>query len=180
MNSIEIDCLPNRILLIQRTVQAASPHQLQPNPEDGDGFDLRIRKIATREISYRARDASSFAQDMLKHGGLTLAGFSFRAQRDARVSQSFGSGVLREAIIPFYAIVPFFAAFPFARVIRAMMKRTRVGAGRCRACGYSLQGNVSGKCPECGTNVPADQCATDPESASATAPLRRVPVQSSQ
>jgi hypothetical protein len=25
----------------------------------------------------------------------------------------------------------------------------------CRRCGYDLRGNVSGRCPECGTNVPA-------------------------
>ena len=28
--------------------------------------------------------------------------------------------------------------------------RRRVGHGRCARCGYDLQGNVSGVCPECG------------------------------
>jgi uncharacterized paraquat-inducible protein A len=27
----------------------------------------------------------------------------------------------------------------------------------CRMCGYSLRGNTSGRCPECGTEIPADQ-----------------------
>jgi hypothetical protein len=33
---------------------------------------------------------------------------------------------------------------------RHLMGRDDLSAGRCRACGYDLQGNVSGVCPECG------------------------------
>jgi ABC-type ATPase with predicted acetyltransferase domain len=29
----------------------------------------------------------------------------------------------------------------------------RIAAGRCATCGYSLTGNLSGICPECGTRV---------------------------
>ncbi|MDO8630091.1 MAG: hypothetical protein Q7R41_06315 [Phycisphaerales bacterium] len=28
----------------------------------------------------------------------------------------------------------------------------------CRACGYDLTGNVSGRCPECGAEVPEPRC----------------------
>ena len=31
----------------------------------------------------------------------------------------------------------------------------RFPRGRCSTCGYNLTGNVSGVCPECGTEVPA-------------------------
>jgi hypothetical protein len=31
--------------------------------------------------------------------------------------------------------------------------RRRIPAGHCRQCGYNLTGNVSGRCPECGTAV---------------------------
>jgi len=27
------------------------------------------------------------------------------------------------------------------------------GIGRCYRCGYNLKGNVSGRCPECGTTI---------------------------
>lgn len=37
---------------------------------------------------------------------------------------------------------------PDEQVIRLL------GLYRCRACGYSLIGNTSGRCPECGTPVP--------------------------
>jgi hypothetical protein len=29
----------------------------------------------------------------------------------------------------------------------------RIPPGRCQRCGYNLTGNVSGRCPECGTAV---------------------------
>ena len=32
-----------------------------------------------------------------------------------------------------------------------MLDRRRIPAGHCRKCGYDLTGNVSGRCPECGT-----------------------------
>ena len=32
-------------------------------------------------------------------------------------------------------------------------RRGRVPSGACRACGYDLTGNVSGRCPECGRSV---------------------------
>ncbi len=33
--------------------------------------------------------------------------------------------------------------------------RRRIPPGHCRACGYDLTGNVSGRCPECGAATPA-------------------------
>jgi outer membrane protein assembly factor BamB len=44
--------------------------------------------------------------------------------------------------------------FPAAWLIRAALRwrrRRRVRTGRCLACNYSLTGNISGVCPECGT-----------------------------
>jgi hypothetical protein len=32
--------------------------------------------------------------------------------------------------------------------------RRRIAPGHCRNCGYDMTGNVSGRCPECGTAVP--------------------------
>jgi hypothetical protein len=38
-----------------------------------------------------------------------------------------------------------------AGVLIALRRRARPRAGRCDVCGYNLTGNVSGRCPECGT-----------------------------
>jgi hypothetical protein len=39
-------------------------------------------------------------------------------------------------------------------------RRLRLLHGLCLYCGYDLQGNVSGKCPECGTAVASDMNET--------------------
>lgn len=36
-------------------------------------------------------------------------------------------------------------------IVRHALRRRRTAAHRCAACGYSLTGNISGVCPECGT-----------------------------
>ena len=37
--------------------------------------------------------------------------------------------------------------------IRRFLRSKAAGTGRCRQCGYNLTGNVSGRCPECGTPI---------------------------
>jgi hypothetical protein len=36
---------------------------------------------------------------------------------------------------------------------RTLWRERRRSQGRCVCCGYSLRGNVSGVCPECGTRI---------------------------
>jgi hypothetical protein len=38
--------------------------------------------------------------------------------------------------------------------------RRTISPGHCRRCGYNLTGNESGRCPECGTQVPNECPAT--------------------
>jgi Flp pilus assembly protein TadB len=46
------------------------------------------------------------------------------------------------------------ALAPFIRQgYRQERRADRLKSGRCLACGYSLRGNTSGVCPECGTPV---------------------------
>jgi hypothetical protein len=44
-------------------------------------------------------------------------------------------------------------AFPTAVLWRR--DHRRFSPGHCRKCGYNLTGNVTGRCPECGTPTPA-------------------------
>lgn len=36
---------------------------------------------------------------------------------------------------------------------RRRERRERLASGQCENCGYDLTGNVSGRCPECGTEI---------------------------
>ena len=50
---------------------------------------------------------------------------------------------------PDWAIVAIAAIGPLVWII----PRRKIPPGRCRSCHYDLTGNVSGVCPECGTNI---------------------------
>lgn len=52
--------------------------------------------------------------------------------------------------IPFAALAVFAVS---ATAITALRKRRRGRLGLCVPCGYDLTGNLSGICPECGSNV---------------------------
>ena len=47
-----------------------------------------------------------------------------------------------------------FSILPLAALLASARRRTRKRAGMCVQCGYNLTANVSGLCPECGTEVP--------------------------
>jgi hypothetical protein len=47
-----------------------------------------------------------------------------------------------------------FSAVSIASVLRAVRKRMVARQGLCPLCDYDLTGNVTGRCPECGTPVP--------------------------
>ena len=55
-----------------------------------------------------------------------------------------------------YLLVPVgLGASAISVAVWRIIVRKRELKGRCRKCGYNLTGNVSGVCPECGTEVPA-------------------------
>jgi uncharacterized paraquat-inducible protein A len=41
------------------------------------------------------------------------------------------------------------------RIMKKADERLDYPKGCCHSCGYNLTGNVSGRCPECGTEIPA-------------------------
>jgi len=57
--------------------------------------------------------------------------------------------------IPLIVCLPVFAAYPTITLLfgPARLRRRRRKRGLCVKCGYDLKGNVSGVCPECGTEI---------------------------
>ena len=67
-----------------------------------------------------------------------------------------GQAVFFEVNIRLWALFILFAAYPALTFVRGpLRRRRRRKRGLCLKCGYNLTGNVSGICPECGTEVPA-------------------------
>ena len=57
-------------------------------------------------------------------------------------------------VFPFWAVTLTLVGLGFVPVARPPLVRwIRRRAGRCITCGYSLTGNKSGRCPECGDHV---------------------------
>jgi len=60
----------------------------------------------------------------------------------------------RSLKIPLWLVLPVVAAYPIVKfVIVPFSRRRRRLAVRCTNCGYSLIGNVTGRCPECGRHI---------------------------
>ena len=56
--------------------------------------------------------------------------------------------------LPTIPLLGILAAYPAIAFVRGPMRRwRRRRRGLCSTCGYDLTGNVSGTCPECGTEV---------------------------
>jgi predicted amidophosphoribosyltransferase len=58
-----------------------------------------------------------------------------------------------ELLIVLLALLFFLLLFGYAIVDEVRKHRRTRGGPICPRCGYSLTGNVSGVCPECGTPV---------------------------
>jgi hypothetical protein len=81
---------------------------------------------------------------------LRRAGFEwYRARFDGADG---GWSVQWRVTWPAWAGVVLAGALPMGRLWRRM-RRGRYGPGRCGGCGYDLQGNESGVCPECGREI---------------------------
>lgn len=73
----------------------------------------------------------------------------------ALVAAYTGHRLLRiHASLPLMVLVVFFALYPIVWFIHERWTRTWRAIHYCRKCSYDLTGNISGRCPECGTPIP--------------------------
>lgn len=61
--------------------------------------------------------------------------------------------------LPLWMPFVVFGAYPGYALVtrRSRRRRQRRKRGLCVECGYNLTGNVSGRCPECGSSCPPDE-----------------------
>ena len=83
---------------------------------------------------------------------MEFGGPSFDRRRHLSFDGPAGSTIVwRNCIFPSWIAVALFSAYPMVAFIRGPVRRWRRRRnGWCLACGYDMQGNVSGVCPECG------------------------------
>jgi hypothetical protein len=118
------------------------------NP-DLQTFEGRMFKLTNREVSEPAllREKPSGYPDMPEYRGCRLGGFGFA--NGNRYPPATGIDWHSD----YFAMVPFWSAV-LALVIPPaglLLRRRGVTPGLCVSCRYSLTGNTSGVCPECGT-----------------------------
>jgi len=63
-------------------------------------------------------------------------------------------GFVYTAGFPLWIPTTIFGLYPAWALVAFVRRRRRLARGNlCKDCGYNLTGNVSGVCPECGTEV---------------------------
>lgn len=84
-----------------------------------------------------------------KHSGFSVLGFS--VHRAAAANGLVGTDI----IVPLWLVVLLSLMLPalWMRRLRRESARKRRRMNQCIACGYSLMGNTSGTCPECGSPI---------------------------
>lgn len=139
--SIEGSC---RVIVADFSGYANSPAFRGPYDEWGA---IRRKRETRHEIQqkdlYRTLSKLRFVK-------MTTLGFCWRGSS----ATNPGKNPFWFGIFPFWAPCMLFAAYPTLAFIRGPVRRwRRRRKGLCIRCGYNLQGNVSGVCPECGTNA---------------------------
>jgi hypothetical protein len=68
-----------------------------------------------------------------------------------RIYAPFGNGHISQTSVPVW--MPTLVLAGLACFFHRRHKRTARSPGICQNCGYDLQGNISGRCPECGVEI---------------------------
>jgi hypothetical protein len=91
-------------------------------------------------------------------------GFAYQHVTDTRYQA--GIFVEKNFYAPVWSVLLVTLLFPVHTAFLWWLDRRRIPPGHCQTCGYNLTGNVSGVCPECGTNVTRSKTDQPPDPAS--------------
>ncbi|MBI5764999.1 MAG: hypothetical protein HZA51_15895 [Planctomycetes bacterium] len=66
---------------------------------------------------------------------------------------AFAFPILAMLAMTLFSLGPIFGISIAEWLMKRADKKLNFPRGSCQSCGYNLTGNVSGRCPECGTDV---------------------------
>ena len=88
-------------------------------------------------------------------GGFERYGFGYRAEINITPTNKVNR--MYRVMMPMWALIAVCAFYPTRAFVRGPVARQRrLRLNQCPPCGYSLVGNTSGVCPECGSITPAN------------------------
>lgn len=86
-------------------------------------------------------------------GGLERYGFGYRAE--VNITPTNKVNRMYRVMMPMWALIGICTFYPTLAFVRGPVTRLRRRRlNQCPPCGYSLRGNLSGVCPECGSITP--------------------------
>ena len=106
----------------------------------------RENKIDSGLETYRIKSGGSSRIPPTSGIEWTIMDFSLRWNAVYVYARVYG------VTIPHWFLTLIFATFPAIWLFK-WNKRRKLGPNACRACGYDLTGNESGKCSECGKTI---------------------------
>ncbi len=140
----------------------SGPHDCHGTMTVVPGWKVQYRQSPTRKLILYGQSGcleahlywKDYSIDMdgakLARKGIDFGGFKYK-------SLALGPNNSVSVFVPFWALVVILAAYPVTSFIRGpVMRWRRHRVGACLKCGYSLSGNSSGVCPECGTPARKD------------------------
>jgi hypothetical protein len=112
-------------------------------------YEYFSRPAPNVRFGWHLEHVSADAATWKREGLWERAGFQFRRPppRAKELPSWWAVGV------PFWVIVPVLVVLPLRKFVKYVVRWRRRRRGGCTACGYSLTGNTSGTCPECGSMI---------------------------
>ena len=123
-----------------------------------DWVRLRWRRMPISSLPNPRRTPSTQPYAMFFTRGSIL--LDYKPKPVASNAETVDALILSHSRVAVWPLLFLSAIYPVIVIATACRSRRRNRMGFCISCGYSLTGNVSGVCPECGTAVTAQ---SDPQ-----------------
>ena len=128
-----------------------------PEPKCTQRYFKPSRKFRTMTPTQFAAFAYQYdpwtSRSLSQPGPLNERDYWWRGVQYARVTDPLNRVTSRQMWLPFWLIASVLFLLPLIRGLMWFRSMSRSRQGCCSSCGYSLTGNTSGTCPECGSPI---------------------------